>query len=170
MKIFSLFFYVATFCLSVSFFYSQTTEGKELIDLTKDIEKEKMFTHEMNIVNMLAIVIIIMLVIGIAVLIKVLKSRNQNWNSSFQILDKFFLDQRVTIYVLKIYGEIIKLAVSKGGVTYLGIVTPEKSNGLPPILNDGKESKKLDASVNYMKIMEGINNIEEKIDKWKSMK
>ncbi|MFN7181450.1 MAG: hypothetical protein ACK4NF_02080, partial [Planctomycetota bacterium] len=132
--------------------------------------EDRILLSEVKIANAVAIVIIVVLLLGIYVLIKILNRKKQSSNGAFQVLEKFYLDDKVTIYILKVYGEVVKLAVSKNGIACLGYVNHKIGDEFRAIIEEGSGGQKLDATATYMKVIDSINNIEEKIDKWKNVK
>lgn len=159
--------------LSVSFTlcgFGQDTDKGGVIDLAEDIAKGKVLPQEFNMINYIAILIIVLLLCGIYILLKMLNNKKTADNKSIQILDKLYLDSKNIIYVMKIYDEIIKIAVSKNGVTYLGNLSDSnrKGNEFLQLVNGGGTDKdnKLGVSSTYMKVVEGIEEIDDKIKKW----
>lgn len=155
-------------CLLSVYGFGQDSDNDGIINLTEDISKNNGVSQEVNIINYVAILIVVMLIVGIYILFRMLNNKNSSNNKSIQVLDKFYLDSKIIIYVVKIYNEIVKIAVSKNGVTYLGggIEYSQKSNEFAKLVNEGESKEKLGVSSTYMKIIDDINGIDDKIKKW----
>ncbi len=155
-------------CLFNVYGFGQDSDKNAVIDLTEDITKNNGVSQEVNIISYVAILIIIMLLGGIYVLFRMLNNKKSSNNRSIQVLDKFYLDSKIVIYVMKIYDEVVKIAVSKSGVTYLGGVVEynQKANEFSKLVNEGESKEKLGVSSTYMKIIDGIGEIDDKIKKW----
>lgn len=148
----------------------QNVDKGGVIDLTEEVSPAKISSLGINVINYIAIFIIVLLLCGIYVLFKMLNNKKSGNNIAIQILDKFYLDNKNIIYVIKIYDEIIKIAVNRNGVTYLGSTTKytgENGNFYQLVKGENvNQEGKLNVSTTYMKIIDSIEEIDNKIKKW----
>jgi flagellar biogenesis protein FliO len=155
--------------------YAQTSSDKnEIIDLTTNTVNNNPIPREFNVANIVALLVIVILLVGIFVLVKLISKNTKAQNKSIEVIDRLNLDSKVTIYVLKIYGDIVKVAVGKNTVAYLGSVSNENiAKEFFQLVNGEKDDTngkaKIDTTAAYMKVMNDLTEIGKKIEQWKKM-